>query len=48
MTELMELIWNFDRMNASMKEMNIDISKFPLGRLSKDQIKKGFLILTNI
>jgi poly [ADP-ribose] polymerase len=48
MQNLMEMIWDFDRMSGSMREMNIDTAKFPLGRLSKEQIRKGYLILSNI
>lgn len=28
---LMELIWDFDRMQKTMKELNIDADKCPLG-----------------
>jgi len=46
--DLMSLIWDLKRMQRTMKEMNIDPEKCPLGRLSKDQIQKGFVILGRI
>lgn len=35
-------------MNKTLKELNFDTEKNPLGRLSNDAIKKGFKILSEI
>eukprot|EP00831_Metopus_contortus_P005446 TRINITY_DN12059_c0_g1_i2.p1 TRINITY_DN12059_c0_g1~~TRINITY_DN12059_c0_g1_i2.p1 ORF type:complete len:241 (-),score=64.74 TRINITY_DN12059_c0_g1_i2:3-725(-) len=46
--DLMNAIWDLARMQKTMKELNFDIQKFPLGRLSKAQIQKGFVVLSQI
>lgn len=43
--ELMNLIWDFNRMKKTMREFNIDPESCPLGQLSKSQIQKGYKIL---
>lgn len=35
-------------MNRTLKELNFDTEKNPLGRLSSDAIQKGFKILNSI
>ena len=46
--ELMSEIWDIQRMNKTLKELNFDTDKNPLGRLSAEAIKKGFKILSEI
>ncbi|KAL4429670.1 hypothetical protein ABPG74_017079 [Tetrahymena malaccensis] len=46
--DLMLLIWDFNRINKTLKELNFDTEKNPLGRLTFDQIQKGYKILTEI
>ena len=45
---LMNVIWDVDRMKRTMSELNFDSDQFPLGRLTKQQIQKGFSILSKI
>ncbi|CAG9327899.1 unnamed protein product [Blepharisma stoltei] len=45
---LMEFIWDFDRMKRTMRELNLDPEQCPLGQLSKSQIQKGYKILREI
>lgn len=45
---LMELIWDIDKMNKALKKLRFDVDKAPLGKLSLDQIQKGYKILTEI
>jgi poly [ADP-ribose] polymerase len=45
---LMELIWDINKMNRTLQEMNFDTEKNPLGKLSSEQIQKGYKILTDI
>ncbi|XP_068951700.1 protein mono-ADP-ribosyltransferase PARP3 isoform X2 [Petaurus breviceps papuanus] len=40
--ELVSLIFSHDMFNDAMKTMNLDVKKMPLGKLSKQQIAKGF------
>ncbi|XP_074054190.1 protein mono-ADP-ribosyltransferase PARP3 isoform X2 [Macrotis lagotis] len=40
--QLVSLIFSHDMFNDAMKTMNLDIKKMPLGKLSKQQIAKGF------
>ncbi|CAG0902135.1 unnamed protein product [Darwinula stevensoni] len=40
--ELISLIFDHDMFNNAMKAMNLDTKKMPLGKLSKQQIAKGF------
>lgn len=46
--ELMNLIWDFNRMKKTMREFNIDPESCPLGQLSKSQIQKGYKVLKQI
>lgn len=45
---LIELIFSNDMFKEAMEEMNLDIKKMPLGKLSKMQIAKGFEVLEEI
>ena len=45
---LMELIWDLKKMGKTLKELNFDIEKNPLGKLTYEQIQKGYKILTEI
>ena len=45
---LMELISNVKAMESAVMEMNYDVKKSPLGKLSKEQIKSGYEALTII
>ncbi|XP_061423027.1 protein mono-ADP-ribosyltransferase PARP3 isoform X2 [Lethenteron reissneri] len=40
--DLMSLIFSNDMFKDAMKEMNLDVKKMPLGKLSKAQIGRGF------
>uniref|UniRef100_A0A8C4WXG7 Poly [ADP-ribose] polymerase n=1 Tax=Eptatretus burgeri TaxID=7764 RepID=A0A8C4WXG7_EPTBU len=46
--KLIKLIFNNDMFNDAMQQMNLDIKKMPLGKLSKNQIAKGFDVLEEI
>jgi len=46
--DLITLICDVKLMNNTMIELDLDIKKMPLGKLSKNQIKKGFEILKEI
>lgn len=46
--KLIELIFSTDMFKEAMEEMNLDIKKMPLGKLSKMQIAKGFDVLEEI
>jgi len=45
---LMEMVWDLQRMQKTLRELNFDTEKNPLGKLSTDQIQKGYKILTDI
>ncbi|KAI5109210.1 poly [ADP-ribose] polymerase 3, partial [Silurus meridionalis] len=45
---LIKLIFNNDMFKEAMERMNLDIKKMPLGKLSKQQIAKGFDALEEI
>ena len=45
---LIKLIFDVKMFTSTMKEMNIDLSKMPLGQLNASQIEKGFVILEQI
>ncbi|KAI4895724.1 hypothetical protein NFI96_019887, partial [Prochilodus magdalenae] len=45
---LMKFIFNNDMFKEAMESMNLDIKKMPLGKLSKQQIAKGFEALEKI
>eukprot|EP01155_Anaeramoeba_flamelloides_P010237 Anaeramoba_flamelloidesa325131_610.p1 GENE.a325131_610~~a325131_610.p1 ORF type:complete len:783 (-),score=227.76 a325131_610:31-2379(-) len=46
--QLMEMIFDEKAIKAEMKEMEIDVTKLPLGNLTKDQIGKANRVLTNL
>ncbi|XP_060775518.1 protein mono-ADP-ribosyltransferase PARP3 isoform X2 [Neoarius graeffei] len=45
---LIQFIFNNDMFKEAMESMNLDIKKMPLGKLSKQQIAKGFEALEEI
>ncbi|RPA82996.1 PARP-domain-containing protein [Ascobolus immersus RN42] len=45
---LMELIFNVGYMNDSMVQMKYDANKLPLGKLSKETLKRGYEVLKAI
>ncbi|KAF1835861.1 PARP-domain-containing protein [Decorospora gaudefroyi] len=45
---LMELIFNQDYVDATMKALNYDANKLPLGKLSKGAIARGFQALKDL
>ncbi|XP_078065469.1 protein mono-ADP-ribosyltransferase PARP3 [Mustelus asterias] len=46
--ELITLLFSHDMFNEQMQTMNLDVKKMPLGKLSKQQIAKGFEALDEI
>lgn len=46
--DLMKLIFNQDFFNEAMKEMNYDVNKLPLGKLSKVTINRGYQALKDL
>jgi len=46
--ELITMIFDIESMKAAMLEFEIDLTKMPLGRLSKSQIKQAYTILTEV
>ena len=46
--ELMTLIFDIDSMKKAMVEFEIDLTKMPLGKLSKKQIRTAYGILTEV
>eukprot|EP01116_Phalansterium_solitarium_P005995 TRINITY_DN18306_c0_g1_i1.p1 TRINITY_DN18306_c0_g1~~TRINITY_DN18306_c0_g1_i1.p1 ORF type:complete len:810 (+),score=221.49 TRINITY_DN18306_c0_g1_i1:227-2656(+) len=46
--DLITLICNVRQMNEMLVELHIDVSKMPLGKLSKKQINKGYSILKEV
>lgn len=46
--DLVSLLFNNDMFKDAMQTMNIDVKKMPLGKLSKQQIAKGFEALEEI
>ncbi|XP_057448680.1 poly [ADP-ribose] polymerase 1-like [Lotus japonicus] len=48
LTELLKMLFNVEIYRAAMIEFEIDLSKMPLGKLSKSNIQKGFEALTDI
>ncbi|NXI05216.1 PARP3 polymerase, partial [Pachycephala philippinensis] len=46
--ELVSLIFSSDMFRDAMQTMNIDVKKMPLGKLSKQQIAKGFEALEEL
>jgi poly [ADP-ribose] polymerase len=45
---LIELIFDNDMFKTSMQQLNIDVKKMPLGKLSKTQIQKGYKVLEEL
>ncbi|CAJ0584922.1 unnamed protein product, partial [Mesorhabditis spiculigera] len=43
--DIMKMIFDVDNMKQALKEYDIDIEKMPLGKLSKSQITKAFVVL---
>lgn len=46
--DLMAVIWDINRMQRTLKELNFDTEKNPLGKLTSEAINKGFKILSEI
>ncbi|CAN1291957.1 Poly [ADP-ribose] polymerase 1 [Linum perenne] len=46
--ELMKMLFNVENYRSAMMEFEINMSEMPLGKLSKDNIRKGFEALTDI
>uniref|UniRef100_A0ACD5TFQ5 Uncharacterized protein n=1 Tax=Avena sativa TaxID=4498 RepID=A0ACD5TFQ5_AVESA len=46
--ELMRMLFNVETYRAAMMEFEINMSEMPLGKLSKENIQKGFEALTEI
>ncbi|XP_065065957.1 protein mono-ADP-ribosyltransferase PARP3-like [Rhopilema esculentum] len=46
--DLLSLLFDSDMFKEAMTEMNLDVKKMPLGKLSKMQIAKGFGVLEEI
>lgn len=46
--DLIKLIFNVNVMKKGLIEMDLDLEKMPLGKLSKDQLKKAWVILNDI
>jgi len=46
--QLISLLFNINTMKDTLKEMEIDIKKMPLGKLTKKQIKEGYDVLKQI
>jgi len=46
--ELMKMLFNVETYRAAMMEFEINMSEMPLGKLSKENIQKGFEALTEI
>ncbi|CAN0886299.1 Poly [ADP-ribose] polymerase 1 [Linum grandiflorum] len=46
--ELMKMLFNVENYRSAMMEFEINMSEMPLGKLSKDNIHKGFEALTDI
>eukprot|EP00727_Mastigamoeba_balamuthi_P014275 m51a1_g9470 hypothetical protein (661) ;mRNA; f:574726-577270 len=46
--DLIRLIFDMKMMERVMQEMEFDVKKSPLGKLTKEQIRKGYLVLQKI
>lgn len=46
--DLMKLIFDIGRMRDALLEFEIDLTKMPLGKLSKNQIKDAFAVLSRL
>ena len=42
------MVFDIERMKSAMLEFEIDLSKMPLGKLSKKQIETAYKILTEV
>ena len=45
---LIRMLFDMKMMQKQMEEIGYDAKKMPLGKLSKDTIKKGYTVLTKI
>eukprot|EP01095_Lingulamoeba_sp_RSL-Kostka_P012534 TRINITY_DN4989_c1_g2_i2.p1 TRINITY_DN4989_c1_g2~~TRINITY_DN4989_c1_g2_i2.p1 ORF type:complete len:638 (+),score=261.82 TRINITY_DN4989_c1_g2_i2:47-1960(+) len=45
---LLRLLFDHDMFKSQMKKLNINVEKMPLGKLSKNQIQKGYDVLSEI
>ncbi len=45
---LMELMCSKELMKLAMRDLNIDVEKFPLGKLSSAQLNRGFAVLQKV
>ncbi|CAF0764637.1 unnamed protein product [Rotaria sordida] len=46
--ELIKMIFNVENMKQALLSFDIDLNKMPLGKLSKNQLDKGYQILTEL
>ena len=46
--DIVKLIFDIETMKRQMKEFEIDLNKMPLGKISSNQIKAAFSILTEL
>ena len=46
--ELISMIFDIESMKKAMIEFEIDLTKMPLGKISKKQIEQGYSILTEV
>eukprot|EP01156_Anaeramoeba_ignava_P002449 Anaeramoba_ignava/a218427_146.p1 GENE.a218427_146~~a218427_146.p1 ORF type:complete len:748 (-),score=248.10 a218427_146:142-2385(-) len=46
--EIVEMLFDIDNYNHTMKELEIDVNSMPLGQLTKDHIKQGNSVLTEL
>ncbi|CAJ0579142.1 unnamed protein product, partial [Mesorhabditis spiculigera] len=46
--DIMKMIFDVDNIKQALKEYDIDIKKMPLGKLSKSQITKAFVVLQEL
>ena len=46
--ELVTLVFDIERMKSAMVEFEIDLTKMPLGKLSKKQVETAYKILTEV
>lgn len=44
----MELIFDINMMNKQMIQIGYNVNKMPLGKLSKENIKRGYSILQQL
>jgi len=48
MTELLSLVWDMSAIKDSLRQMNLDVEKLPIGTLKIERIKKAHAILNEI